>query len=129
MQFAEFYFNNDPSGVATSCRPFHDHQKSRSPSVLRVVRHDQSAGNVAHDAADLASNHHIPLNIRDVDVPLSALGCGQAEALDRWFASGHEDGRSEIMLSSLSLELTPITGCVPTYAWRETTALIRVNCV
>src|SRR5690606_4364554 len=36
----------------------------------------------------------------DVDVPLSRQGEQQAEALGRWFASGHEDGRPEIVLAS-----------------------------
>ena len=68
--------------------------------MLWVVRHGQSAGNVARDAADLAGEHRIALDLRDVDVPLSALGFQQAEALGRWFAGGHEDGRPEIMLAS-----------------------------
>ena len=44
--------------------------------------------------------HRIDLTHRDVDVPLSALGREQARALGQWFASGEEDGRPEIMLSS-----------------------------
>lgn len=72
----------------------------RWPSVLWVVRHGQSAGNVARDLAHEAGLHRIDLTHRDVDVPLSALGREQARALGQWFASGEEDGRPEIMLSS-----------------------------
>lgn len=72
----------------------------RWPSVLWVVRHGQSAGNVARDAAHEAGLHRIDLTHRDVDVPLSPLGREQARALGHWFASGEEDGRPEIMLSS-----------------------------
>ena len=70
----------------------------RWPSVLWVVRHGQSAGNVARDAADAAGAHRIELTGRDVDVPLSDLGREQAQALGDWFA-----GRAlkpDIMLAS-----------------------------
>ncbi len=72
----------------------------RWPSVLWVVRHGQSAGNVARDAASAAGLARIALDHRDVDVPLSELGREQSRALGHWFASAHEDGRPEILLSS-----------------------------
>ncbi|MGN6595247.1 histidine phosphatase family protein [Sphingopyxis terrae] len=72
----------------------------RWPSFLWVVRHGQSAGNVARDAADAAGELRIALDHRDVDVPLSPLGEEQARALGAWFASGEEDQRPEIMLAS-----------------------------
>lgn len=72
----------------------------RWPTTLWVVRHGQSAGNVARDAADAAGAFRIPLDHRDVDVPLSKLGEEQSRALGEWFADGEEDGRPEIMLSS-----------------------------
>jgi ribonuclease H / adenosylcobalamin/alpha-ribazole phosphatase len=72
----------------------------RWPSMLWVVRHGQSAGNVARDAADAAGALRIALDHRDVDVPLSALGEDQSRALGEWFAAGEEDGRPEIMLAS-----------------------------
>lgn len=72
----------------------------RWPSVLWVVRHGQSAGNVARDLATEAGELRIDLTHRDVDVPLSPLGREQADALGRWFATSHEDGRPEVMLAS-----------------------------
>ncbi len=72
----------------------------RWPSVLWVVRHGQSAGNLARDKADAEGLARIALTGRDVDVPLSDLGREQAQALGRWFAAGHEDQRPEIMLAS-----------------------------
>ena len=59
----------------------------RWPEHLWVVRHGQSAGNVARDAADAAGLSVIDIAERDVDVPLSALGEEQAAALGRWFAA------------------------------------------
>lgn len=53
------------------------------PDALWVVRHGESAGNVARDAAHAAGSHTIDMNLRDADVPLSALGERQADALGR----------------------------------------------
>jgi broad specificity phosphatase PhoE len=61
--------------------------RQRWPSKLWVVRHGQSAGNVARDAADAAGLAAIDIDMRDVDVPLSELGHRQADALGRWFAA------------------------------------------
>src|SRR5437868_1052389 len=55
----------------------------RWPEHLWIVRHGQSAGNVARDAADAAGLAVIDIAERDVDVPLSALGEDQAEARAR----------------------------------------------
>ena len=70
------------------------------PARLWLVRHGQSQGNVARDAADEAGLHEIAIDVRDVDVPLSDLGVRQAEAAGRWFASRPRDERPEIVLSS-----------------------------
>jgi broad specificity phosphatase PhoE len=70
------------------------------PKRLWLVRHGQSQGNVAREAADEAGAHEIDIDMRDVDVPLSALGEKQAEAAGRWFAALPRDERPEIILSS-----------------------------
>jgi broad specificity phosphatase PhoE len=70
------------------------------PERLWLVRHGQSQGNIARDAADDAGLHEIDIDVRDVDVPLSALGEKQAEAAGRWFANLPADQRPEILLSS-----------------------------
>jgi broad specificity phosphatase PhoE len=70
------------------------------PQRIYLVRHGQSQGNVARDAADEAGSHEIGIDIRDVDVPLSELGMKQAEAAGRWFASLPREDRPEIVLSS-----------------------------
>ena len=70
------------------------------PARLWLVRHGQSHGNVARDAADEAGAHEIDIEMRDVDVPLSALGIEQAKAAGRWFASLPRDERPEITLAS-----------------------------
>ncbi|WP_420130499.1 histidine phosphatase family protein [Longimicrobium sp.] len=72
----------------------------RWPEVLWIVRHGQSAGNVASDAAHLAGLAMIDIELRDVDVPLSALGEEQAAALGRWFAALPADERPTVVLSS-----------------------------
>jgi len=70
------------------------------PQTLWVVRHGQSAGNVARDAAEAGGLHLIDIAERDVDVPLSALGERQADALGHWFAELPEAERPDIVLSS-----------------------------
>lgn len=70
------------------------------PERLWLVRHGQSHGNVARDAADEAGAHEIDIDLRDVDVPLSELGMRQADAAGRWFAAMPPDERPEIILSS-----------------------------
>lgn len=72
----------------------------RWPDVLWIVRHGQSAGNVASDAAHLAGLSEIAIAERDVDVPLSALGEQQASALGRWFAALPENERPTVVLAS-----------------------------
>src|SRR3954469_4021588 len=70
------------------------------PERLWLVRHGQSQGNVARDAADEAGAHEIDIQMRDVDVPLSELGRKQAEAAGRWFAALPREERPELILSS-----------------------------
>jgi broad specificity phosphatase PhoE len=70
------------------------------PERLWLVRHGQSQGNVARDAADEAGAHEIDIAVRDVDVSLSELGHKQAEAAGRWFAALPRDERPEFILSS-----------------------------
>ena len=48
--------------------------QKRWPDRLWIVRHGESAGNVARDAAHAAGCAEIDIAERDVDVPLSPLG-------------------------------------------------------
>ena len=70
------------------------------PERLWLVRHGQSQGNVARDAADQAGAHEIDIELRDVDVPLSNLGIEQAKAAGRWFAALPRGERPELVLAS-----------------------------
>ncbi len=47
------------------------------PERLPLVRHGQSEGNVARDAADEAGSHEIDIDVRDVDVPLQRSDGGR----------------------------------------------------
>ena len=60
------------------------------PEGLWVVRHGESAGNVARDLAEEQQLERIDIAHRDMDVPLSPLGEQQAAALGRW-AADQED--------------------------------------
>ena len=70
------------------------------PDHLWLVRHGQSAGNVARDAAEAAAAHLIDIEWRDVDTPLSPLGEQQADALGRWYAAMPADERPSVVLCS-----------------------------
>jgi 2,3-bisphosphoglycerate-dependent phosphoglycerate mutase len=74
--------------------------QQRWPDRLWVVRHGESSGNVARDAAHAANLFQIEISGRDADVPLSPLGERQASALGRWFADMPEDQRPEVVLTS-----------------------------
>ena len=72
----------------------------RWPERLWIVRHGESAGNVARDLADAAGLGRIDIAERDVDVPLSLLGEKQACALGSWFSQMPEAERPEVVLTS-----------------------------
>ena len=72
----------------------------RLPSRLWIVRHGESAGNVARDAAHASGADRITLSARDVDIPLSARGERQAHALGAWFARADAEERPEVLLAS-----------------------------
>jgi probable phosphoglycerate mutase len=74
--------------------------RQRWPSRLWVVRHGESSGNVARDAAMRDGLTHIGIAERDVDVPLSELGKRQSLAIGRWFASLPADQRPEVVIAS-----------------------------
>jgi broad specificity phosphatase PhoE len=70
------------------------------PSRLYVVRHGESAGNVARDRAEASGLPVIDLATRDMDVPLSDLGERQAAALGRWIGELPEDERPNVVYAS-----------------------------
>ena len=73
---------------------------ARWPTHLWIVRHGESAGNVARDAATAAGRTHIDIATRDVDVPLSALGEEQAAALGHWFGAMPAAARPNVVMAS-----------------------------
>src|SRR5688572_29536151 len=82
----------------TGSKPARAEQKW--PDVIWLVRHGQSAGNVARDAAKAAGLPLIDILTRDVDTPLSDLGKEQSLALGRWFGEMEPDARPNVVLSS-----------------------------
>ncbi len=70
------------------------------PDLLYIVRHGESAGNVAREAALAAGNLTIDLTVRDVDVPLSILREDQSVALGKWFAALPSDKKPNVILTS-----------------------------
>jgi len=70
------------------------------PTHLWIIRHGQSAGNVARDDAELAGVELIDLATRDADVPLSDLGLQQSAALARWFEELPQEQRPEFLFVS-----------------------------
>lgn len=58
------------------------------PERLWLIRHGQSEGNVADEAAQAAGSHEVRLATRDADVPLTRLGQEQAAAVGRVWVDG-----------------------------------------
>ena len=86
--------------------------KQRWPDTLWIVRHGESAGNVARDAAYAAGLPTIEIAERDVDVPLSAAGEVQSRALGRWFAECPEDQRPDVVMVSPYLRARHTTSLI-----------------
>ena len=84
----------------------------RWPDRLWIVRHGESAGNVARDAAQAARLPRIDIGHRDVDVPLSALGMEQGDALGRWFAAMPPQARPDVLLVSPYLRARQTAECI-----------------
>lgn len=74
--------------------------QTRWPEHLWIVRHGESAGNVARELAHANNATRIDIGARDVDVPLSVRGELQGDALGAWFAQLPPDRRPEIALAS-----------------------------
>ena len=70
------------------------------PERLWLVRHGQSAGNVARDLAHERGETRIPLEMRDVDIPLSQLGEQQADAFDEASASINDSAKRSSAFST-----------------------------
>ena len=68
------------------------------PAELLLIRHGESAGNVARERALESGSAIIDLDLRDCDVPLSELGQQQAAALGRWAA--RNDVRPDVVFAS-----------------------------
>jgi broad specificity phosphatase PhoE len=98
------------------------------PDLLYVVRHGESAGNVARDAAVEAGHHMIDIDIRDVDVPLSELGQRQAIALGRWIGALPREERPNVVLTSPYLRARHTAGLIAkTAGMREDTYSLIVD--
>jgi len=80
--------------------PSLQNMKEQWPALLWIIRHGQSAGNVARDAAEAAGQALIDVEFRDIDTPLSELGVEQSRALGRWFAQLPEYERPQVILAS-----------------------------
>jgi probable phosphoglycerate mutase len=92
------------------------------PSRLWIVRHGESLGNVARDAAMAADLARIDIAHRDIDVPLSPLGMAQSQSVGRWFASLPEEERPEVILSSPYLRAVGTASAIVEEASLESSA-------
>ncbi|QSF56237.1 histidine phosphatase family protein [Nocardioides sp. zg-1228] len=72
----------------------------RGPVELVLVRHGQSAGNIADSQARDADAERLELTARDADVELSANGEEQARTLGRWVADLPASERPDLVVSS-----------------------------
>jgi probable phosphoglycerate mutase len=73
---------------------------NRWPSRLWIVRHGESAGNVAFEAAHASGAARIDVKERNMEVALSDLGHEQARVLGEAFTTQAEEGRPQVILTS-----------------------------
>ncbi len=71
-----------------------------APATLWLVRHGESAANVAREAALATASADIDITHSDLDVPLSALGERQATALGRWWSEQPVGERPTVVVAS-----------------------------
>lgn len=90
----------------------HEQLQHKWPQQLWIVRHGQSAGNVARDKAEAAGLPLIDIATRDVDVPLSPLGEQQAQALGQWFGAMPKAGQPSVVLFSPYLRARETAQCI-----------------
>ena len=67
---------------------------------LILIRHGQSASNVAFPEADAQGELESGLSGRDADVELTGLGRAQAEAVGHWLATLPEAERPQVVITS-----------------------------
>jgi broad specificity phosphatase PhoE len=65
-------------------------QAAGHPRLLTLIRHGESAGNVANAAALAGGLHQLDIADRDMDVALSDRGHDQSGALAKWFRAHDE---------------------------------------
>ena len=70
------------------------------PRRLWIIRHGESAGNLARDRAEASGAPLIDLKHRDADVPLSPLGLEQSQALGAWARALPEQDRPTTFMAS-----------------------------
>ena len=85
----------------------------RWPNRLWLVRHGESAGNIASGIADAWGELKVDIAERDVDVPLSPTGVEQSKVLGRWFATLATGEQPDAVMTS------------PYLRAKQTAALIR----
>ncbi len=67
---------------------------------LWLLRHGQSLGNVANDAAKVTPVDRLDIAERDMDVPLSELGCQQADAFGDWLGGLPAEQQPDVVVTS-----------------------------
>jgi broad specificity phosphatase PhoE len=71
-----------------------------SPRSLWLVRHGESAGNVAREDAERLGEPLIHVQGRDIDVPLSPLGERQSRALGGWIGGLPAEEHPTVVMTS-----------------------------
>lgn len=72
----------------------------QGPVEITLVRHGESAGNLADARAREAGAELLDLDQRDADVELSEAGCEQADAVNRWLSGDGASALPTLVISS-----------------------------
>jgi broad specificity phosphatase PhoE len=85
-----------------------------NPELLELwlLRHGQSLGNVANDAAQHSQVERLDITERDMDVPLSDCGIEQSVAFGKWLRDQPSDTQPHVVVSSPYARALETARCV-----------------
>jgi len=97
------------------------------PQTIWLVRHGESAGNVARQIAETHGSLKVKTPQRDMDIPLSALGERQSGAVGKWFGDLVDKEKPTVVISSPYLRTKETTKLLLESAEYDLNSLVMIT--